>query len=105
MRSSAARALSGEVAGGAVSTVCLPRALEGVREAFSGIVTTVQRGGSLSFLDASNVNTCVPSSCSGFRMLHCGSSQFGAHRVCFQLAGARGVTVLKPLVFGKDLRA
>ena len=30
---------------------------------------------------------------------------FGACRVCFQLAGRRGVTVLKPLVFGNHLRA
>ena len=33
------------------------------------------------------------------------SSHFGACRVCFQLAGRRGVTVLKPLVFGNHLRA
>ena len=31
--------------------------------------TTVQRGGSVSFRDASRVNTCVPSGCSGSRML------------------------------------
>jgi len=33
------------------------------------------------------------------------SFHFGACRVCFQLAGRRGVTVLKPLVFGNHLRA
>ena len=33
------------------------------------------------------------------------SSHFGACRICFQLAGRRGVTVLKPLVFGNHLRA
>ena len=33
------------------------------------------------------------------------SSHFGACRVCFQLAGRRGVTVLKTLVFGNHLRA
>ena len=32
------------------------------------------------------------------------SSHFDACRVCFQLAGRRGVTVLKPLVFGDHLR-
>ena len=33
------------------------------------------------------------------------SSHFDACRVCFQLAGRRGVTVLKPLVFGDHLGA
>ena len=32
------------------------------------------------------------------------SSHFGACSVCFQLAGRRGVTILKPLVFGNHLR-
>jgi hypothetical protein len=33
------------------------------------------------------------------------SSHFGARSVCFELAGRRGVTVLKALVFGNHLRA
>ena len=33
------------------------------------------------------------------------SSHFDVCRVCFQLAGRRGVTALKPLVFGDHLRA